>query len=168
MGNVLRAGQVSVLSPQMLEMFGSGDDPMETVDQRARAMYPDAPPIIWECNLNFQFSYVSESAVTMLGYPSKRWLESMFWAEKVVHGDDQEDAVTYCGLATAKARDHMFEYRARSADGRILWLRDFVKVVLGPNGAPVKVRGAMFDVTAEKAGAPSPAAHVPSRTDLVA
>lgn len=168
MGNVLRAGQISALSPELLEMFGSADDPMETVDARARAMYPDAPPIIWECNLSFQFSYVSESAVTMLGYPRQRWLESLFWAEQVVHADDQEDAITYCGLATAKARNHMFEYRARSADGRTLWLRDYVKVILGPSGAPVKVRGAMFDVSAEKVGADLPPARVPSRADLVA
>lgn len=168
MGNVLRAGQVSVLSPEMLALFGSDEDSMVAIDARARALHPDAPPIVWECDLSFRFSYVSDSAERMLGYPKQHWLQEMFWADQVVHADDRDDAVTYCGLATKKVRDHMFEYRARAADGRIVWLRDFVKVLVGPNGQPVKVRGAMFDVTAEKAGSATPAAHVPPRDELVA
>jgi PAS domain-containing protein len=168
MANVLRAGQLSILSPELLALFGADSDTMEHIDARARSLYPERPPIVWECDArSFQFAYVGAGAA-MLGYPGGRWLEPMFWADQVVHQDDREDAITYCALATAKARDHMFEYRARAADGRLIWLRDFVKVIPGPDGAPARLRGVMFDVSEEKAANPAPAARIPTRAELVA
>ena len=63
-----------------------------------------------------------------------------------------------------------FEYRARAADGRIVWLHDLVRVVLGPRGIPAELRGVMFDVTSSKHEARSPAAALPtpSREELAA
>ena len=72
--------------------------------------------------------------------------------------DDRDDAVTYCALATGKGRDHMFEYRARTADGRLVWLRDFVMVIRSADSVSLRLRGAMFDVSREKVGADSPPA----------
>jgi len=154
----------------MLELFGSDGEPMEALATRARAMFPGATPIVWECQVpSLQFCYVSDAAKAILGYPEERWLEPGFWADTIVHGDDRDDAVNYCTLATAKGRDHMFEYRARSADGRIVWLRDFVKVVPGANGQPPALRGVIFDVTAEKLEQPTPVgARVPTREELIA
>src|SRR5207244_2153783 len=39
------------------------------------------------------------------------------------------------------------EYRALAADGRVLWLRDFVRVTRDAFGAPVTARGVVVDVT---------------------
>jgi PAS domain-containing protein len=168
MANVLRAGQLSVLSPELLTLFGADTDPMEQIEARARSLYPERTPIVWECDAcTFQFAYGGGGAAA-LGYPLARWLEPMFWADNVVHDDDRDDAITYCSLATAKARDHMFEYRARTAAGGLVWLRDFVKVIPGPGGAPARLRGVMFDVTEEKAATPGPAARVPTRDELAA
>lgn len=170
MANVLRAGQITVLSPEMIELFGSDVDPINAVTARAEALYSESTPIVWECDAcSFQFAYVSDAAAGLLGYPVKRWLEPGFWAGQVVLDDDREDAVAYCTLATAKARDHMFEYRARAADGRIVWLRDFVKVILGPESTATRLRGVMFDVTVEKAAHPEvPPARMPARAALAA
>lgn len=168
---VLRAGQVTTLPDDLLTVFGADGDSIQQIEIRATAAFPEATPIVWECDAaSFQFGYVSEAAAQLLGFPSEQWLEPMFWAEHVVAAEDRDDAVTYCALATAKALDHMFEYRARAADGRVVWLRDFVKVVARPGTASaVTLRGVMFDVTAEKLAHPAPTAEQrPSRSDLVA
>lgn len=168
---VLRAGPVTVLPDALLDVFGSDGDSIEEVERRASAAFPHETPIVWECDAaSFQFGYVSEAAAQLLGFPSRRWLEPMFWTEHIVAAEDLDDAVTYCALATAKARDHMFEYRARAADGRVVWLRDFVKVVARPGTASaVTLRGVMFDVTAEKLAHPAPTAEQrPLRSELIA
>lgn len=169
MSNVLRAGQVMAFSDELQRLFGDDREPMARLADRAADIYPEAAPIVWECDARtFGFSYVSEAAAGALGYPLERWLQPGFWADSVVHDDDRDDAVTYCALATAKACDHMFEYRARAADGRVVWLRDFVKVVRAADGGAARLRGVMFDVTAEKTERPTPPARLPSRKDLAA
>jgi len=115
-----------------------------------QALVDDLDAIVWEGDAQtFQFSFVSKAAEKILGYPAERWYEPGFWADVVVHPDDRDHAVAYCALATAQGRDHTFEYRARAADGRLVWLRDVVRVVHGDKGIPVSLRGVMIDITAE-------------------
>jgi PAS domain S-box-containing protein len=170
MGNVLRSGPVGVLSADLLAIFGADADPIEAVAARARERHPGRAPIVWECDASsFHFGFVSDEAEAILGHTLDKWLTPSFWAERVVHQDDRDDAVTYCSLATAKASDHMFEYRACARDGRTVWLRDYVKVVKDARGAAAKLRGVMFDVSAEKGAAPAAeAARMPTREELAA
>lgn len=139
----------TVLSWQEMadEVFGDNADTMETLNERADALLPpDA--ILWECDAStFVFSYVSPSAVTALGYPTRQWIDdTTFWATKVVHQNDADEAVNFCASETACDRDHAFEYRAVAADGRIVRLRDVVRVVPAAGGLPKRLRGVMFVV----------------------
>ncbi|HST60770.1 MAG TPA: PAS domain-containing protein [Longimicrobium sp.] len=139
----------TTLSHQELadEVFGENADSMETLNRRADALLPpDA--ILWECDATtFAFSYVSPSAVTALGYPTQNWIDdTTFWATKVVHQQDAEEALNFCVSETACDRDHAFEYRALAADGRIVRLRDVVRVVPAMDGHPKRLRGVMFVV----------------------
>jgi len=103
--------------------------------------------IVWEGDAQtFQFTYVNRRAEDLLGYPTERWLEPGFWAETVVHPEDRDDAVAFCALATGQCRDHAFEYRAIAADGRVVRLRDIVRVVVGERGVPTKLRGVMIAI----------------------
>ena len=129
------------------EVFGDNADTMDTLEGRAWDLLPpDA--IVWECDATtFAFSYVSPSAEAVLGYPTSRWIEdTTFWATRVVHEHDAEEAVSYCATETACDRDHAFEYRARAADGRVVRLRDVVRVVPPMDGHPKRLRGVMFVV----------------------
>lgn len=132
------------------QAFGNARESIEVVAQRAEALF-DRPIIVWEGDAQtFAFSFVSASAETILGHPVGRWTrEATFWADAVVHPDDRDDAVAYCALATGKCIDHAFVYRANTADGRVLWLADYVQVVLGGRGVPERLRGIMIDVTDE-------------------
>ncbi len=107
--------------------------------------------IVWECDLpDFRFTYVSPYAQRLLGYPVRRWLdEPDFWPAHL-HPDDRDEAIRYCREATAARRDHEMVYRMIAADGRPVWLRDLVRVVVA-GGRAVKLRGIMVDVTGEKA-----------------
>lgn len=105
--------------------------------------------IVWEADAEtFQFTFVSAQAENILGYPVSAWLsEHNFWNNHI-HPDDREWVVRSCMEATAKLRNNDFEYRMISASGDTLWLRDIVTVRI-ENGVP-KLRGVMFDITAQK------------------
>jgi two-component system, cell cycle sensor histidine kinase and response regulator CckA len=104
--------------------------------------------VVWEADAQtFVFSFVSEQAEKMLGYPVGAWLESStFWVEHI-HPDDRDAAVNYCKYCTQALVNHEFEYRMIAADGRIVWLRDLVTVI-AEDGQPAQLRGVMVDVTA--------------------
>jgi PAS domain S-box-containing protein len=106
--------------------------------------------IVWEGDARtFQFSFVSEQAERLLGYPLRRWTtEPTFWQDHM-HPDDRDWAPNFCAVATAEMRPHQFEYRMIAADGRTVWLRDIVSVVV-EGGVPVKLRGVMLDITEQK------------------
>ncbi|MFN8487950.1 MAG: PAS domain S-box protein [Caldilineaceae bacterium] len=115
--------------------------------------------IFWEADARtFQFTYVSEQAERLLGYPINEWLTPNFW-QNHLHPDDCLWAVEFCTNAVNEHRNHSFEYRIIAADGRILWLRDVVSVVMEA-GVPTKLRGIMVDITESKQAEAERQAHV--------
>ena len=83
--------------------------------------------IVWEAEPEtFRFTFVSEEAERILGYPAQDWLDDPdFWVHHT-HPDDVDRCATFCREATRRGEDHEFEYRMHAADGRIVWLRDIV------------------------------------------
>ena len=105
--------------------------------------------IVWEANgETFQFTFVSQQAEKILGYPIEQWLKPNFWRDHT-HPDDTEWCTAYCLDCTRQLLDHEFEYRMIAADGRIVWLHDIVSVKAEP-GDSIYLSGIMFDVTSRK------------------
>ncbi len=117
---------------------------------RFRDLVNSVEGIVWEADAaTFQFSFVSEQAERILGYPVERWLsEPTFWKDHL-HPHDREWAVPFCERATGENRDHDFEYRMIAADGRVVWLHDLVTVVVD-DGRATQLRGVMVDITDRK------------------
>lgn len=136
----------------MRTVFGSSSDTIQDIERRAMEAFPYQRLIVWEGDpATFAFHYVGGDAEELLGYTAKDWMSGpAFWSERIVHSEDRNDAVAYCALATARGVDHVFEYRALTRDFNIVWLKDYVHVIRGSRGVPVRLRGLMFDVSDEK------------------
>lgn len=106
--------------------------------------------IVWEADARtFQFTFVSQQAERLLGYPVSQWTgEKTFWQDHLLP-DDRERAVEFCLEQTRRGMAHDFEYRMLAADGRVVWLRDIVAVEM-ESGQPIVLRGVMVDVTERK------------------
>jgi two-component system, sensor histidine kinase and response regulator len=103
--------------------------------------------IVWEVDFaTFSFTYVSPQAERLLGYPLDEWYATPNAWVKHLHPEDRDAAVDFCLAESRACRHHSFEYRMIAADGRVVWMRDIVTVVLD-EGAPVSLRGVMVDVT---------------------
>lgn len=98
----------------------------------------------------WQFSFVSQRAEAILGYPIERWLTEPGFFVNLVHPDDLEEITSSCRAAIAQGRDHEFEYRALAADGQVVWLRDFIRVILDDSGCARQLLGVMVDITESK------------------
>jgi len=121
------------------------------VQQRFRDLVNALEGIVWEADAEtFVFSFVSNQAENILGYPVERWSEPTFWRDHL-HPEDRDWAVAIYLRATSENRNHDFEYRMIAADGRAVWLRDLVTVVVEGDRA-TRLRGVMVDITTRKRG----------------
>ncbi|WP_372726684.1 PAS domain S-box protein [Nostoc sp. TCL26-01] len=115
-------------------------------ETRLRELLETVKVIPWEVDLKtWRFTYVGPQAETLLEYPLSQWYEENFWLNHL-HPHDREWAVNFCQEATARGKNHEFEYRMLAGDGRVVWLKDIVNVVQ-VNRIPVTLRGFMFDIT---------------------
>ncbi|MDT8437607.1 MAG: EAL domain-containing protein [Wenzhouxiangellaceae bacterium] len=112
-----------------------------------RNMVESTMAILWEGRAgSFTFDYISPEAEKLLGYPADRWLnDKSFWLS-IMHPEDREWAPEFCRVSSEQGRSHVFDYRAISADGRTVWLRDYVNVVPLTDG-PARLVGAMIDIS---------------------
>lgn len=119
----------------------------ETELRGYRNMVESTLAILWEGRAGtFEFSYVSPEAEALLGYPPKQWLDDPdFWPSRI-HPDDRQWAVDFCKSSTEAGRSHVFDYRMIAADGRIVWLRDYVNVVNSEDGE-ARLVGVMIDIS---------------------
>ncbi len=114
-------------------------------EERQAQLIQSINAIVWEAPEGQSgWSYVSDGAAVLLGYPLERWAEPRFW-RKILHEDDRVRVVAESGSARGN-RD--LEYRVRAEDGRVVWMRDAVRVVYDKGGNVVAQRGVMLDITA--------------------
>lgn len=142
---------------------GSGEPvlPDGNTQQRFVEALQDLDSVVWEMDATtWTFTHVSERAERMFGYPLERWTEPGFWQEVLVDHRDRDWCTNFCMTATKHNRNHAFLYRAVTAEGRKLWLKDIVRVVADEGGEPVLLRGVMVDVTREHPTDPLPEERV--------
>jgi hypothetical protein len=107
--------------------------------------------IVWEADATTeQFTFVSQSAEGLLGYPVEQWLSQPdFWVN-LIHPEDRQWTVALCRKEIFQNRDYELEYRCLAADNRVVWLRDRAYVVQDDQGRSHKRRGLMIDITLTK------------------
>lgn len=118
-------------------------------EQLYRNLVETTAAVAWEVDIaTLQFTYISPQIMELSGYPAEQWRNFEFWSDKI-YPADREYAVRFCQAETARGIDHAFEYRMVTADGRTIWVRDVVSVIL-QEGRPVTLRGYFINITASK------------------
>lgn len=111
----------------------------------------DLDAIIWELDdARRLYTFVSQRAEELLGYPLERWLsEPGFWSNQIVHPEDRPWVLEQCLQAKETGSENRMEYRAVTAAGRVLWLRHVSRLVeRGASGG--HRRGVIFEITDQK------------------
>jgi len=106
--------------------------------------------VIWEADAStFRFTYVSNQVEKLLGFTAKEWLEEEnFWSNHI-HPEDKETAVNFCHKETLEGRDHTFNYRMLKKDGKYVWVKDRVTVIM-EDQKPTFLRGLLVNIDKDK------------------
>lgn len=115
--------------------------------QHYQSLVESTTAIIWEGDPEtLEFRYVSPESEELLGYTPNEWLSDPWFWERHIHPEDRDWALNYCQQAVRDLRKHTFDYRMIASDGRIVWLRDIVNVVVA-DGKPRRLVGVMIDIS---------------------
>lgn len=106
--------------------------------------------ILWRADARtLQTTFVSREVQAILGYPVEMWINVPgFWRDHI-HPDDRAWVESFTAAAIAEHRPHDFEYRMFVADGRVVWLRNIVKVIV-EHGQAAALIGVTTDITTRK------------------
>ena len=98
---------------------------------------------------NFRFTYVSQEAENLLGYPAEEWLQPAFFANHIDELDKPHTLSTIkCNLMTT--REHFsLDFRMKHLSGHIIWVRTIINVEIDEKGIST-LRGLMLDITEQR------------------
>lgn len=103
--------------------------------------------IIWRAEVpGFRTTFASQQTAEILGFPAAAWSREPDLWQRQIHPDDRNWVTAYSSQAVQECRNHTFEYRMLTADGRTIWLRNIVSVV-APHGVATEVMGLSVDIT---------------------
>lgn len=102
--------------------------------------------IDWE---TMQFTYIGPQIEKLLGWSQDSWITVQDWATRI-HEDDRDRVVNFCVSQSQAGIDHEADYRALTASGGTVWIRDVVHVVRKVDGSVDSLVGFMFDISERK------------------
>ncbi|MGZ8187735.1 MAG: EAL domain-containing protein [Methylosarcina sp.] len=119
-------------------------------EEQFRKLVHTQSAIVWRADpLTMQFLFVNDEAESILGYPVDDWLKDPDFCQKHVHQEDFERTRAVCMAETAKLNSHEIEFRMHAADGRCVWLRNFIDLSV-ENDKLIEIYGFMIDITKQK------------------
>jgi diguanylate cyclase (GGDEF)-like protein/PAS domain S-box-containing protein len=106
---------------------------------------------IFEPGIEGRCLYISPSVEDVLGYPRRQWLEERGLWDRILHPDDEERVVSNEAECARSGQKLVQEYRLRAADGKDVWIRDEMTVVVDrQTGEDPLFYGVFLDVSDRK------------------
>ncbi len=121
-------------------------------EDRFRRLAESTNVIPWAANITeSRFTYIGPQIERMSGYPTRSWCTPGFWIDHV-HPEDRPRFSDE--LAVLKSGDYAtIEYRTRSADGRVVHIRNMLTLIKArakDRTAAVVAQGYLLDITEMK------------------
>jgi PAS domain S-box-containing protein len=142
----------SMLAALLGRRTGSPDDATRAAE-RFRELVDDIDGVVWEADPSSEpvrFTFVSRHAEVIFGYPPARWVqEPGFWAS-CIHPDDRQRVLAFVREAARAGTRRQIVYRAVTAGGRTVWIRDRMHFTAAAGRTPGMLRGVMVDITEQK------------------
>ena len=122
----------------------------ERAERRLRELVEGLDAIVWEAEGDPpRTTFVSDHARVMLGHAPERWTEDPGFWPGILHPEDRPWVLRAWEALAHDHHDQAIEYRMLAADGRVVWVRDVMRVSVDGEGA-VHVRGVTVDITARR------------------
>ncbi|WP_018954910.1 GGDEF domain-containing protein [Thioalkalivibrio sulfidiphilus] len=131
-------------------MKDNTNEGMDTDSDVYRTLLESTRAIPWKIDWQtMQFAYIGPQIEALLGWSQDSWVSVEDWAQRM-HPEDRDKVVNFCVSQSQAGTDHEADYRALTADGRYVWIRDVVHVVRNEDGEVHALVGFMFDISERK------------------
>jgi len=118
-------------------------------EERFRRLAESTNVVPWAADLSTQqFTYIGPQIAKMSGYPVNSWCASGFWVGHV-HPEDRQKTFVDGFKGLGDGEYSMLEYRIRSAEGRIIHVRNMLTISSKKDGSRI-AQGYMLDITEMK------------------
>lgn len=119
-------------------------------EAKYRVLTEILPVVVYRDEINERGSttYVSPQIEALFGYSQAEWLQDPDFWHKIVLAEDYEHARTSIDQ-TQKHGHSIVEYRIRTGDARIVWVRDEAILVRDETGQPLYAQGTLSDITSQ-------------------
>ena len=125
-------------------------DPFQADSAVYKTLMESTKAIPWKIDwASMTFAYIGPQIEPLLGWTQQSWISANDWAERI-HEEDRERVVNFCIAQSQSGIDHEADYRALTADGRYVWIRDVVHVLRNAAGETEALVGFMFDISERK------------------
>jgi len=131
--------------------FPNGNHSLKEVEALYGNLLETLPAIVYlaEAKPPFATTFVS-AGVNILGYTVDEWLSSSdFWAT-IIHASDREWVLEKNEAAMKEQGSINLEYRVYGKGGKVFWLHEVGKYVLGKDGKTICRQGVFIDITLKK------------------
>lgn len=120
------------------------------VQEKHRDLLHSLDAIVWEGDpTDFRITYISPQVDRILGYAPEQCVSQQVTWQDLIHPEDLDQVVAACQAGILAGASHDLEYRMRRADGRVIWVKDLVTVVMDRE-RPVRLHGVIVDITKQK------------------
>lgn len=108
---------------------------------------------IWDLDLINDTTLYNENITNVFGYEKQKVEEPWQWWKSKIHPEDRPEVVSTIEKALESGNERVqFEYRFKAADGTYKNVYDRAIIVNDDDGKPIRIIGAMQDVTRQKEG----------------
>lgn len=123
--------------------------PLETDGAVYKTLLESTKAIPWRIDWSSKrFTYIGPQIESLLGWSPSSWVSVDDWAQRI-HPEERAAVVDFCVSQSLAGVDHEADYRALTADGNYVWIRDVVHVVRR-DGEVEALIGFMFDISDRK------------------
>jgi PAS domain S-box-containing protein len=95
-------------------------------------------------------SYVSPQVETLVGYSPAEWQEDPELYSKLLHPDDRDEVLAGAKQQSTGAAPRKAEYRLLARGGGVVWVREEVTTIRGPEGKPLYTQTLLIDIGERK------------------
>ena len=125
-------------------------NPSEPDSTLYRTLLESTRAIPWKIDwASATFAYIGPQIEELLGWTQDSWKTVQDWADRM-HPEDRDRVVNFCISQSQCGVDHEADYRALTANGGYVWIRDVVHVLRDDQGNVQALVGFMFDITERK------------------
>ncbi len=132
-------------------IVSSGTDPAGGIlaADELRKLLDEVGICIWSLDIPTGRATISPTCAKLFGVRPEQ-LDTFAATQALVHPDDRQARADAIHTALREGGRYEVDYRVLRPDGHVCWLRSRGGVQLDPGGRPVRHRGVVLDIDAEK------------------